>query len=245
MKRFLWAWFLLHISAPLYAEAGKPVDHGTAETEAAQPERTPGAKVGLTQYFDSRRYETLTVSSQVDNLPFGLRLWGFTDFHSNQNHPNGRFHFDRYFMEYRALLPLQSGSLSNSDSFGGIAEYNDFNGPGNNLVRFGAYYQHALPLAGPRKVSLQWRVFPFETDGRGWQTSVSYSVPLVDRVSITGFADLNFVGQGAHRWLVEPQLNVRLKGSLFAVLEFRYNGFEQAAAGLRGTGVALGLRFSR
>ena len=249
MKLLALAWTLLFITVPLYAEPGTAVDSSAADDAVSvAPERglrIPKAKLGLTHYFDSRQYETLTVFSQLDDLPLGLRLWGFTDFHGDPKHPDGRFHLDRFFMEYRALAPLKSDWLSKSDEFGGIAEYDDFNGPGNSLVRFGAYYQHVLPLAGKRTGSLQWRVFPFETDGRGSQVSLSYSIPLADRISISGFADLNFVTEGADLWLIEPQLNVRLNKHVAVVLEFRHNGFEQAAAGVSGTGVALGLAFSR
>ena len=203
------------------------------------------SKVGLTYYLDSREYETLAVFSAADGLPFGLRLWGFTDMNGYQDHQNGRFRLDRYFSEYRVLLPLKSYGLFNRDGFGAIVEYNDFNGPSNSLVRFGPYYQHPLPLFGDRSGSLQWRIFPLETDAGGWQASVSYAIPLADRVSITGFADINFAEVGAHRWVVEPQLNLRLSRRFSAVVELRHNGFEQASGLLEGTGVAGGLRYSR
>ncbi|MDA0205239.1 MAG: hypothetical protein O3A53_02295 [Acidobacteria bacterium] len=244
MKLLGWAWALLIIAIPLNAEPETVVE----DSSLVAPERAlliPRAKLGITHYFDSRQYETLSVLSQLNNLPLGLRLWGFTDLHGDQQHPDGRFHLDRFFMEYRALAPLKSDWLSKSDEFGGIAEYNDFNGPGNSLVRFGAYYQHVLPLVGRRRGSLQWRVFPFETDGRGTQVSLSYSIPLTARIGINGFADLNFITEGADLWLIEPQLNVRLSKHVAAVLEFRHNGFEQVAAGVNGTGFALGLQFSR
>jgi len=247
-RRYLWIWIALLPAWASPAQAGPWQDPvgapGLSTPEQQTSSSKPTVKFSLTQYFDSRRFETATLFSKVDHLPLGLQLWGFTELHGNQSRPDGRLPLDRYFMEYRLLRPLGSSWLSNSDAAGAIAEYDDLNGLKNRVVRLGIYYQHATSLPGVGKAFLQWRVFPWESDGRGWQASVSYRVPLTNRVSVTGFADANLLGGGVHRWLYEPQLNVRLNEHLSAVTEFRYNGFERVDPDQQAAGVALGLRIS-
>jgi hypothetical protein len=68
-----------------------------------------------------------------------------------------------------------------------------------------------------------------------------YFFPLHERIYINGFADLNFEDNGPGRWVAEPQINFKLTDFMNAVVEFRYNEFEDANASLDGSGIALGL----
>ncbi len=175
-------------------------------------------------------------------MPLGLKLWGFTDIHGDQENRSGVTDFTRYFMEYRLSRHLEPDWVLGIKGLGVMVEYNDFNGPNNNLLRFGPYYNLRFRLPWNRQASLQWRVFPYETDGKGWQSSLSYFVPFTDRLSLTGFADINFIQSGTDRWVIEPQFNYLLDEHFALVVELRYNGFEEAAPGLHGFGVAGGLR---
>jgi hypothetical protein len=193
----------------------------------------------LSYYFDSRDFNTIVNS--VTNLPWRLSIWGFADFHSNQGQARDRFDPTRYFMEYRLSHLIDPKWLGGFEGLGLQAEYNDSNGSGNTLARFGVTYKHGLPLMPDYKGWLQWRAFFYETDGSGTQVSLGYNLPVTERISITGFADWNINTGGADRWIIEPQLNFMMMDYLHAVLEFRYNGIEHANKALRGTGVAAGL----
>ncbi|NIP98404.1 MAG: hypothetical protein GWO24_35325 [Akkermansiaceae bacterium] len=200
-------------------------------------------KHSVGNYIDSRGYHTLALNSEVD-LPLSFKLWGFTDIHGNQKDVAGRFAFERYFMEYRLLRELPAEWLFGLGGVGAIVEYNDFDRPGNSLLRTGLYYGTALQLPWGQKGGVQCRVFPIESRKDRWQISLGYGIPITDKLSLTGFADLNFHSDGPDRWVIEPQLNYALSESLSVLLEFRYNGFEDDAPNLDGTGIAAGLQIS-
>ena len=119
-------------------------------------------------------------------------------------------------------------------------EYNGANGPDNDMLRAGITYKRSVPLLSGNRGWVQVRAHVYETDGSGQQVSVLYSLPVSARVSISGFADLNVNADGANRWVVEPQLNVRVARVLDLVLELRYNGYEDANPTIDGVGIAIG-----
>ena len=197
-------------------------------------------KVAVTYYFDTREFNTVNVFTGSKPLPGGFEFWGFTDLHGAQGAGSSRFSLTRHFMEYRLIYPLHPVLIPGIKGFELEAEYNDFNGPDNNLVRVGLTYKHPLPLPWGRRGLLRWRIHPYETDGNGYQASILFAIPLTDRLKITGFADLNVVDNGSNRWVVEPQLTWQINERFFTSLEFRYNGFETENPELDGTGIALG-----
>ena len=66
--------------------------------------------------------------------------------------------FTRYFMEYRLSRHLEPGWVLGIEGLGIMAEYNDFNGPDNNLARFGPYYKTRFQLPWNREARLQKRL---------------------------------------------------------------------------------------
>ena len=203
------------------------------------------AKLKAQYYFDSRDFNTLTLEIGGE-LPIGFSVWGFTDFHGDHNDAGNRGEMTRTFSEYR-LSHGGIGQLLKLPGLGLQAEYNDMTPGNNNLGRFGVTYKHKLPIpklgmSGGKQGWLQWRGFPVETDGNGGQVSLIYFLPLHDRVNIAGFADINFIDGASDRWIVEPQLNVRMYQQFWAILEYRYNGFERANDDLDGSGWAAGIR---
>ncbi len=221
---------------------------GVSASETTQNKASAGrpfnAKAALTYYFDSRDYNTLAIFTSIDELPLGFKIWGFTDLHGDQGNASDRFDITRHFIEYRLSREISPEWLFGLQGVGMMAEYNDFNGPDNDLVRIGPYYDHAIPLPfSDRQGKMQWRLFPYESDGSGWQASVSFFVPFSDRVSLTGFADINVI-DGSDRWVVEPQLNFKVSQQFSLVMELRYNGFEEANPDLDGLGLTAGLKLS-
>jgi len=199
--------------------------------------------IEFSYYFDSRDYNTVNILTLFPNLPFDLNIFGFVDFHGNQNEPENRYDLTRYFMEYRLGRPLFPKSSGWIKGLGIEAEYNDFNGQRNHVSRFGFTYKHKFKLFNNKKSWLQWRYHPYETDGSGSQASLIYFIGLTEGLFINGFADINFIEDGKDRWLLEPQLNYKLTDLIDAAIEFRYNEFEDANSKLDGVGIALGLKF--
>ena len=164
-----------------------------------------------------------------------------THFNAEQNNESARFELTRYFLEYRLSKPLFPNGKPALKGLNLEVEYNDSNGPDNDVLRFGLTYKHSFPFFSDSKSWLQWRYHPYETDGSGSQISLIYFFPLHERIYINGFADLNFEDNGPDRWVAEPQINFKLTDFMNAVVEFRYNEFEDANASLDGSGIALGL----
>lgn len=202
-----------------------------------------GAKFNFTYYFDSRDYNTFNIFTGVKHLPGGLEYWGFTDIHAAQSDATHRFDFTRYFMEYRLIYTIHPEWVNGLKGYELEAEFDDSDGSGNALLRFGVTYKHSIPLPWQTHGGLRWRIHPYESDGNGYQASLLYSLPLTAKVKITGFADYNVVENAENRWVIEPQLTWKLNGYLNIRLEFRYNGFENATKNLDGSGIALGFGF--
>lgn len=195
----------------------------------------------LTYYADQRDYNSLNIQTHSQLIPTTLDIWGFTDFHSQQDQSSRRFDLTRYFAEYRLRTALDKRWMRGIAGLGVEIEYNDSSGPGNELLRMGITYRHPLPLSGRSRGWLQWRLLPYETDGSGQQFSLIHFLAWGDRLALTGFADFNHDETAANRWVAESQVSYVLSGSLRAVAEVRYNGFEEANPALDGTGVAIGV----
>jgi len=233
---FLW----LSISA---GEATSTESQGESfEQFATQTETQIKLKVGLTYYFDTRDYNTLNILTSVSNLPANLKIWGFIDIHGDQNSGSDRFKLTRYFLEYRLSRSFFPKGDSVFKGLGFEAEYNDFDGSDNDVLRLGLTYKHFIPFLNNSKSWLQWRYHPYETDNTGSQVSVIYSLFLTKRIYISGFADLNLEDNKEDRWVIEPQVNFIINESLDVVIEARYNEFEKANPALDGFGIAAGLK---
>ena len=215
---------------------------GTGPVFAQEPSAPPeNTTVKLTYYLDTRDYNTLNILGSSQGLPLGFSVWGFIDVHSNQKVSGERFDLSRYFMEYRLNRAFDPKWFHGARGLGFQAEYNDFNGSRNAVARLGLTYKHGLERIKNYKGWLRWRVHPYETDGTGWQASVIYSLPITERIGISGFADLNINNGQTNRWIVEPQINIKLNHRFSAVIEYRFNGFEEANSRLSGSGAAFGL----
>jgi hypothetical protein len=195
-----------------------------------------------TYYFDSRDFNTAALQSSTKGLPLGFSVFGFVDLHSDQKKSSARFDLSRYFVEYRLQRPLDPRWVGGIRGLSVQAEYDDFAGRGNEVLRFGLTYQHGLSRLAGNKGWLRLRVHPYETDDSGSQASLIYFIPLTTRLSITGFADLNIDTSSPNRWVIEPQLNLRIDRRFQAVAEYRLNEYEGDNSRLDGSGLALGAK---
>lgn len=201
---------------------------------AAQAD-TLKAKASL--YADSREYATLNINLSSDRLPAGFTLWGFTDFHGDQN-GNISADFKRTFSEYRLSHNGPSEWLG-IKGLGLQAEYNNATPGGGNAYRFGLTYKHPLGKGN----WLQWRVLPLQDDKDKHQMSLIYSIGLVSKLRLSGFADYNINDHGKDRWVIEPELSYEIAPRTRLLLEYRLNQFEQAANSKQGVGFALGISY--
>ena len=214
------------------------------EQATSREESKWDTNTAFTYYYDSREFGTLNILTSAKGLPMDLFFWGFTDFHGDHGGEADPTDFTRFFMEYRLLKGLDPEWTMGIEGLGLIAEYNDFNGPDNNLARFGVYHKLGYSLPWEKEGWWQTRIYPYETDGEGWQISTSYFVPFTSKLSLGGFADINFIENGKDRWVIEPQLTYKMTNHLSLAFEYRYNGYEDANPAVKGSGAALGLEVS-
>jgi len=227
-----------------YAHAQRssgPAEENVPEKREESSAPKPLTSINLTYYFDSRSFNTLNILTSSKSLPLGFNLWGFTDIHGAHNEPGNRFDLTRYFMEYRLRRTLNPEWVLGLNGLGLEMEYNDFNGSGNGMLRFGITFNHGLPVF--KGSWLQWRFAPIETDQTGMMAGIVYFLPVSKHISLLGFADLNINDKASNRWVAETEMSIRVKDRLAIAIEGRYNGYENAAAGIDGFGVAMGLKF--
>ncbi len=201
-------------------------------------------RIAAAYYADAREFSTASVVVSAKQLPFGLSLWGFSDFHGDQQSNN--FKLTRSFSEYR-LSHNGIESWTGIKGLGLQAEFDVLSGKGNDVARAGLTYKHNLPLPWMRDSGrqgwLQWRVLPYQTNNSGSQGSLIFNVPFTERIGLTGFADYNVRDGGSNRWVIEPEINVRLSQDFYALVEYRYNQFESSNPQLDGSAFALGVRY--
>lgn len=203
----------------------------------------PKGRWFLAEYdFDNRGYNVMHFMGHSP-LPFGMSVWGFIDLEGLDQLSANREDIATYFLEIDVKKPLfKSGGL--------IAEVNDLQGDGNTIGRFGFFLDPSFfkweakegIFAGKGRVG--FKVFPLETDGRGWQASMnwnrSFNNILDGRLSAGGFIDLN-TSIGPNNDLVvvtEHQIRYRLFEGLHVITEFRVNEFLQD-----DFGIAPGLQY--
>ena len=177
-------------------------------------------------------------------LTLGFNIWGVTDIHGEQDDAASRTDLSRSFSEYRLSHNILGERIGFPD-LGLQAESNGVSGSGNDVLRFGLTYKHNLIKLSPFSQQSgwrQWRGSPIETDGNGAQISLGYFLLLHDKIHITGFADSNFSEGGSDRWVIEPQLTIQIYNQIWGIIEFRYNGFEDANPSLDGKDWAAGIR---
>ena len=193
----------------------------------------------MAYYWDNREFTTLNLLTSTTGLPYDFSIWGFIDLHGA--HKSSSTDLSRYFIEYRLNRKIDRDWVGELDGLGFQTEFNDSESLSNNLLRFGLTYRHSLPEFLGQKGWLQWRGFPYETDGSGQQASLIYFLPLHERVWISGFADINFRESLKDIWVIEPQLTYKFTDRFSFLVEYRYNGFEDMNPSVQGEGVALGM----
>jgi len=222
-------------------ESAEKISSTASPKSSAKSETALKSDVSVKYYWDTREYNTFEIVTGLTGLPLGLAFWGFTDLHGNQDAIDDSFDFNRFFMEYRLSRHINPDYAFGIEGLGTQMEYNDSNGTGNQLVRFGLTYKHDIPSLTDKKGWLTWRAFPYESDGSGQQISWLFFFPFTQRIFLSGFVDLNLIEGGKDQWVIEPQLNFKLTDRVNFLVEYRYSGFEAASAALDGEGVALGM----
>lgn len=199
-------------------------------------------KLSSSYYVDDRGFSTASVGIASNRLPHGLSFWGFTDFHGD--HDSNSLELTRSFSEYRLTYALPQQRF---DGFSVQLESNFITGDGNDSTRLGVGYRHGLSLPWLRDDTgnawLAWRVFPYETLDNRRQASLIFHLPLTGRMQFKGFADYNIDLGASNRWVAESELNYRVTDRLRALIELRYNQYEQSNPALDGTALAVGFRY--
>lgn len=196
------------------------------------------ANVSASYYWDDRHFNTLALQIASNSLPMDLSLWGFSDFHADQNNSHERQDFTKSFSEYR-LSSNAPASWTGLKNLGAQIEYNDFTaGNENTLWRAGITYKYTFL----DRLWMQLRVLPLQSN-EDWQISLIYKLTITERLKLNGFADYNLRQDKGNMWVIEPQLEYKMSANSWLLLEYRLNDFEQDNPALDGYGWALGVRY--
>ena len=200
--------------------------------------RAKGSRWFRSEYdFDSRGFNVLHFMGNSP-LPYGFDIWGFIDIEGADLAGANREDLSRYFLEIDIKKKLwKNGGI--------IGEYNDLQGSGNAIGRLGFFHKPNLEFLSPDcgrfagKGFVAFKVFPYESDGRGGQASLawnkSFDNVLDGRLSAGGFVDVNFnAGSTRGRTVVvtEHQVRMRLFEGIHLITEFRLNEFLQDDFGI-------------
>ncbi len=196
----------------------------------AKNSRKTGGRWFLGEYdFDNRGYNVLHFMGHSP-LPYGFLVWGFIDIEGADLLGANREDLSTYFLEIDVKKSLWERG-------GVLAELNDLQGDNNAIGRFGFYWNPKLRqnksfglLVGERRIG--FKIFPLETDNRGWQASMNWNKKfdniLGGRLSAGGFVDLNFDAAPLSNDLIvvsEHQVRYRILEGLHLITEFRINEF--------------------
>ena len=199
--------------------------------QRATDSRAEGQRWFLSEYdFDTRGYNVLHFMGHSP-LPYGFSIWGFIDIEGADFVGANREDFATYFLEIDIKKSLwERGGL--------IGELNDLPGDANAIGRFGFYWKPEISNLVPRQgwlagdARMGFKIFPLETDSRGWQASMNWNKKfdsiLDGRFSAGGFLDLNFNAGPSENDLIiitEHQVRYRLVDGLHLITEFRLNEF--------------------
>ena len=130
-----------------------------------------------------------------------------------------------------------------------IVEVNDLQGVDNALSRLGYFWALQGQFLKDHDLFFFVKIFPFESDGRGYQISFSWDKKFPDvldvRFSVGGFFDANFdngPGKDKAEIVSDTQFRYRLIDGLHLLAEIRHNEFLGAKKDL-GVGVGVQYRF--
>ncbi len=204
----------------------------------------------LNGYYDTRSFDVITNNTLI-NLPYGLHYYSFTNLLGPFNSADS-FTLNKYYTEQNIRLALHKNIP---------IELNVQWNSGSHLtdkIRFGPRIRvNDLPWIGKffKKLNLIYAIapFPLQIDhSKGYDAQIEqfYRMQVLpkyfkDRVYISGFADINFLYGSDNRTrhhpsVTETQLGVRLINQVYAVIEYRYNGFLPTN---KRNGLGLGLEY--
>lgn len=204
----------------------------------------------LNGYYDTRSFDIITNNTLI-NLPYGLHYYSFTNLLGPFNSADS-FTLNKYYTEQNIRWALYKNIP---------VELNVQWNSGSNLtdkMRFGPRIRvNDLPWIGKilKKLNLIYAItpFPLQVDhSKGYDAQIEqfYKMQVLpryfkDRVYISGFADINFLYGSDNRTrhhpsVTETQLGIRLINQVYAVVEYRYNGFLPTN---KRNGLGLGLEY--
>jgi len=211
------------------------------ELETAKLKKKRNGWMTAEYQFDTRGFNTINFTGGT-KLPYGWSLWGFIDIETADSHEGSRADAEEFFTEIDLKKELYKG-------FGVVLEYNDGQNHHDSVSRIGANYIARWDWLKKMDLSLGFKAFPIETDGRGWQGSFCWEkkFPKIfdGRFSMGGFFDINF-DSGSNddetNVVTETQFRYKLTENLEALVEFRFNEY-LVASQEHGLGIGFKYKF--
>ncbi len=184
-----------------------------------------GWVLNIEYHLDSRAFNSLQFFNTWDLL-HGISLVNSLDLNSPTGDPHRRWELQEYFLESDLNIPV-------NQSWGGIAELNNFNGPDNDIGRFGLFIMPQWESLKHHQLWLYSKIMPIETDGHGGQLSIAFSKRfpnlLSNRFSISGYLDWNYAtghSDAETKAVSDVQFRYLLQGDWYLFTEWHYNQFK-------------------
>lgn len=210
----------------------------------------PHGFVDFNIYNDSRNFRTVTVNTLLTNLLNNKKLSYFSFLTLDTERDGDAFDVDSYITEQNLFYRIGNSPVDLT------TQYFSITGQNNDIWRSGLNFNlQKTPVVGKwikKIVSDGFYMIDYypvqvdHLDGYNWQIQQVWRFPVLpktlhNRVYMYGFADHNFGGEGHNKLVCENQIGVRLYKQLYAIAEYRWNGF--FPEGDR-TGLALGMEYN-
>jgi len=198
----------------------------------------------LNYYLDNREFNVFTINLLAD-LPYELEYFSRTDYFG-PSADSRSFDLEQFITEQNLFWTITEG-LGLDTSLQWVIQ----SGGSNEIFRLG-FRIRVSSIALFEGFFKKFRLFYAITlhlaqidaiNDWGWQVEHVYHLNLFptwldDRVYINGFIDHNVSPSGA-TWVHEHQLGIRFYKYLYAIAEYKHNGF----ATVEKDGVAYGIEF--
>ncbi|MEE2936601.1 MAG: hypothetical protein VYA84_11460 [Planctomycetota bacterium] len=204
--------------------------------------------IDLNSYWDTRELAVTTINL-LANLPGGFQYYQFMNYESSPG--QGSHDWTGFYSEINLWHSIWRSNRLLAP-FDWALQYADGTGPEDlrhGVLRGGIRWRlDETPGRLGSWLSQHWKLryaltfFCIETNGTGWQIEHMYRRDFFgELIYISGFCDQNIGDHSGHStWMHEHQLGIRLVPSLYAVAEYRFNGFYPEG---QRSGMGVGLEY--
>lgn len=174
---------------------------------------------GINYQYDLRGFSLYSMDAEVEL--FGFSYSGYADFYGiEESKGDPGVYFTRHNL-------AKWFAIDDRLSVGGVAEYDDLSGPGNDYLRIAPAVKYAFTFG----LNLGTAYFPYETDGGGQKLAIVADFKIADYLMLSGYADR----YNENLWRMAAQADLQIYRNVSLLAKFNLNELfdgEHAALGL-------------